>query len=993
MKKILFFIYALLIVAATMAQTPVAYYPFNGNANDASGNGLHGVINGSVVPTADRFGNANSAMAFPGNTNSFIQIADNPLLRPANITISCWINLAGVGSLNTFVHKGLSPCVNDSWYVGTESGNFRSYVSNSFTCGDQVSLSIAQVNNVWKYVAFTVDVTTDTRKLYIDGVEVASGTFTSSLQYDNGPVTLGAGFENGIMSFPLTGALDEVKVYSTVLNPAQILNEYIAAAPTTATLIAHYPLNGNANDISGNNLNGTIIGSPVFVTDRSGITNSALEFNGNIANRIEVNDNALLHPASVTIAAWVQLNNLSGLKSFVDKPMGTSFMDSWHFGTEGSNYSSWHFNSPTNQNPFSQVTAPATTGQWHYMVNTFDNVTKEHKLYIDGVLKTSILFNSTIGYDNSKMYIGAGIENGNLDFSMNGILDEIKIYNGVLSQGQVLTEYYSYVLQQKPGSGNAINFDGVDDVVVNPGSSAVNFGPNNNFAIDFWIKLPVNQTNLAFVDNMIMDKWVQSASEPYPFSIRCGNATSIVNGQIQLNRYDGTNVTSVVSNVPFNDDKWHHVACVKNGNTILIYKDGVLTNTGADVVTSSTSNNYNLHFGARGTTANFFTGGLDEVRIWNTALTQTQIRDRMCRKITSTDALYSNLVAYYNFDEAAGVTTIDGTGNANNGALTNGTARVISGAPIGNAAAHDYVNSTKTVSLTYPTGESFTATSTSGNPDAIHVYRVDEVPNTLSGTNGVGGNNKYFGVFQVGGTTPQYTAVYNYNGNPLVNAANESTLALFKRTDNAATAWSNGSAALNTTAKTLTLTGQSTEYILGSTGAALPLNLISFTGTKQNNNALLQWQTANEINVARYEIQRSINGQLFTTAGTKNAGAVNYLFEDVNAFATQQKLFYRLKSIDKDGRFSYSGTVLLQAYDAGTVTVFPNPVTTTVTISNLKQNSIVKLVNTTGSVVHRQTVTAQSITINMQSLAAGLYVLQYQNKQTGVTETITIIKQ
>jgi hypothetical protein len=60
-------------------------------------------------------------MSFPGSISSFIQIADNALLRPANITISCWVNVTGGASLNTFVHKALSPCVNDSWYAGTES--------------------------------------------------------------------------------------------------------------------------------------------------------------------------------------------------------------------------------------------------------------------------------------------------------------------------------------------------------------------------------------------------------------------------------------------------------------------------------------------------------------------------------------------------------------------------------------------------------------------------------------------------------------------------------------------------------------------------------------------------------------------------------------------------------------------------------------------------------------------------------------------------------
>ena len=210
-----------------------------------------------------------------------------------------------------------------------------------------------------------------------------------------------------------------------------------------------------------------------------------------------------------------------------------------------------------------------------------------------------------------------------------------------------------------------------------------------------------------------------------------------------------------------------------------------------------------------------FNGLIDEVRIWNTSLTQSQIRDRMCQKITSSDALYSNLVAYYNFDESTGTTAFDGTINANNGTLVNTPTRITSGAAIGNASSHDYVNATKTVSLTHATGENLNVTSTSGSPAGIQVYLVNGKPNTITGANGVGDNDKYFGVFQIGGTTPQYTAVYNYTGNQFVTPAIESQLRLNKRTDNAAASWTLMTTVPNEPANTITITGESTEYILG----------------------------------------------------------------------------------------------------------------------------------------------------------------------------------
>jgi hypothetical protein len=60
----------------------VAYYPFNGNANDESGNGNHGTVHGATL-TADRFGNANSAYKFNG-TDDRIVVVSNALLNPVD---------------------------------------------------------------------------------------------------------------------------------------------------------------------------------------------------------------------------------------------------------------------------------------------------------------------------------------------------------------------------------------------------------------------------------------------------------------------------------------------------------------------------------------------------------------------------------------------------------------------------------------------------------------------------------------------------------------------------------------------------------------------------------------------------------------------------------------------------------------------------------------------------------------------------------------------
>jgi hypothetical protein len=71
----------------------VAYYPFNGNANDVSGNNNHGILNGGVTLSQDKLGNENSAYYFDG-VSGYISVPNKKTLNPANqVTISLWVRL------------------------------------------------------------------------------------------------------------------------------------------------------------------------------------------------------------------------------------------------------------------------------------------------------------------------------------------------------------------------------------------------------------------------------------------------------------------------------------------------------------------------------------------------------------------------------------------------------------------------------------------------------------------------------------------------------------------------------------------------------------------------------------------------------------------------------------------------------------------------------------------------------------------------------------
>jgi len=85
----------------------VAYYPFNGNANDASGNGNNGIVNGATL-TADRFGNPNSAYSFNG-ASDYIRVPNSNSLQLTNdFTLSAWINCKSLGGNEDIITKHMS---------------------------------------------------------------------------------------------------------------------------------------------------------------------------------------------------------------------------------------------------------------------------------------------------------------------------------------------------------------------------------------------------------------------------------------------------------------------------------------------------------------------------------------------------------------------------------------------------------------------------------------------------------------------------------------------------------------------------------------------------------------------------------------------------------------------------------------------------------------------------------------------------------------------
>ncbi len=121
------------------------------------------------------------------------------------------------------------------------------------------------------------------------------------------------------------------------------------------------------------------------------------------------------------------------------------------------------------------------------------------------------------------------------------------------------------------------------------------------------------------------------------------------------------------------------------------------------------------------------------------------------------------------------------------------------------------------------------------------------------------------------------------------------------------------------------------DYIYSNVATiALPLTLKDFTATTLNDAVLLNWNTAQAVNSSFFTVQKSVDGQRFidvtNVSVSGNATAAQYSYSDANPSYFGRSIFYRLKIVDKDGKFAYSKVVsiLLKAKDVQIVNVYPN---------------------------------------------------------------------
>jgi hypothetical protein len=178
--------------------------------------------------------------------------------------------------------------------------------------------------------------------------------------------------------------------------------------------------------------------------------------------------------------------------------------------------------------------------------------------------------------------------------------------------------------------------------------------------------------------------------------------------------------------------------------------------------------------------------------------------------------------------------------------------------------------------------------------------------------------------------------------------------------------------------------------------APLPLQLTSFNATLSDNKVNVEWTASNEVNVAGYDIERSVNGKDFmpiSMVAAANTGSTKqYAYTDPRAVSGVS--YYRLKMKDSDGSFKYSQIATVKTSIIG-VSLYPNPVKSAVTVQHegAVKGATISIVGMSGKQLISLNVQAGAVqtTIEAAKLAPGAYMVIFTNN--GVKQTKQFIKE
>jgi hypothetical protein len=255
---------------------------------------------------------------------------------------------------------------------------------------------------------------------------------------------------------------------------------------------------------------------------------------------------------------------------------------------------------------------------------------------------------------------------------------------------------------------------------------------------------------------------------------------------------------------------------------------------------------------------------------------------------------------------------------------------------------------------------------------------------------------------------------YSFNSyGVLVNPGSPSNYVLMYRTfgSSPGTSWTNaGSSATVVNNDTVVfilniMCGYDLEFAiatLDTTQSPLPVTWIRFGAKTEGFTNVVTWTTATENNNDRFEIERTVDGKIFTTIGTVKGASnsnQNIYYKFIDNMPVKD-CFYRLKQIDFDGKFDYSALIVPRETDLGKVpeiSLYPNPASNEdvimISLKKLAPKSYLVVTDAYGKVVFQTNFEDSEVLLALPNLATGYYIVTVFNTKNILNRKITVINE
>ncbi|OOV20111.1 LamG-like jellyroll fold domain-containing protein [Flavobacterium sp. LM4] len=573
-----------------------------------------------------------SALSFDG-VNDYVELGD---IMPVTYTKEAWFYLSDLSLQNNLISGGSDG--QHALYPSANYGNRLSAGHNGIWNAVQDPTPIAA--NTWYHVALTYDAATTTMKMYKNGVLVASNTSVPPFTGGNA-VRLGT-FDTANL---LGGKLDEVRIWNRVLPECEIQNNMNGELPAGQVgLVAYYKCNQGIHAA-----NNTAI---TTLTDTSGNDNtgtlSGFALTGSSSNWVAPGGvvTGTMSPAQLSVTSPQFFCTAATIADLTATGMGIK----WYSSLESLNELG--------------ATTALTSGTTYYVSQTIGSCESPRNAVVVMINTTSAptaISPQTFNKDATVANIaatGTDLKWYAASTGSTALANSSPITGGIYYVSQAVSGCESLRTAIEVNlNASALDFDGIDDKVnCDTGISTV-LSNTNKLTVEAWIKT----TRDSNVETIVSNHGNGSSTQ---FDLRT------VNGEFNCFIGFGSYVVTGGTVIP---NTWQHVAMVFDGTSVTLYVDGV------NVGTTPTPSNYTLPtsvapmiLGYNGY-GEIFKGQMDEVRVWNKALTQTEIQNN---KNCELGPGQTNLLAYYQFNQGldnrnnSTVTTVaDASSNAYTGML------------------------------------------------------------------------------------------------------------------------------------------------------------------------------------------------------------------------------------------------------------------------------------------------------------------------------------